>query len=189
MLNHVKLWNNRKWHLSWWWWPLTILSSNLLKVRLTHWSKMFWKCTSIHIRKVMVMKMLSNTSGTLSLMMPLLLRVSAGRCTPSWLSAILMIFIPSIQVRLQCWEGTTRHQHRFFCTWHINLDFGMAQTHLINLRLGQSKWRLMVNLCWRPFDMTIKASHTRRNSIMNVMKKGKVWSPVSWDWLEIELNR
>ena len=41
MLNCLKLWNNGGWYLSWRWWPLTILSKNLMDVMLLYWSKMF----------------------------------------------------------------------------------------------------------------------------------------------------
>ena len=39
MLNHLKLWKNGGWHLSWRWWPCTISCKNLLEVMLLHWSK------------------------------------------------------------------------------------------------------------------------------------------------------
>ena len=41
MVNHLKLQNIGGWHLSWRWWPFSILSTNLSEVMLLHLSKNF----------------------------------------------------------------------------------------------------------------------------------------------------
>ena len=56
MLNCLKLQNTGGWHLSWRWWPLTILSTNLLEVMLLHWSKNLWREPAYNQMKVIVMK-------------------------------------------------------------------------------------------------------------------------------------
>ena len=107
MLNHLKLQNNRGWHLSWRWWLLTILGTKLLVVKLLHWSKNFGSVPSCTMDGADGDKDGDgNTSVTVFPMAPLVLRVSGTeKCT-------LMTFSPSIQVRLLCQRGTTRHQQR-----------------------------------------------------------------------------
>ena len=116
MLNHLKLLNNGRCHLSWRWWLWAISSTNLLKVMLLHWSKIFGSvpiCTADEDDGDEDVD--CYMTGILSPMVPLVSRVSGtGRCRPSWLPTTLTSFCPSIQVMLLCQVDTTRQQHRSF---------------------------------------------------------------------------
>ena len=166
--------------LGWRWWHLTILSTNLLEVMLLHWSKKFWSvktCKTDEDDGDEVED--SNTSGMPSLIAPILPRFTgACRCTSSWLPPTLMTVRLSNKARLLHQDGIARLWHRLFL--HIkpepSLCSGPGTPHR-GWVLAQSKWGLLVSLCLRPIDVTIKASLTRRNRILNVVNKEKLWSP------------
>ena len=107
-----------------------------------------------------------NTSGMLIPMVPLLPSMSrTGRDTTTGrLPAILTCLSPYLQVRLLCQRGTTRLWH----TWS-GLAFGK--------RWRQAYWKLLLTMCLRPVYMFIKASITRRNSVLETVEKGKLWRP------------
>ena len=59
---------------------------------------------------------------------------------------------------------------------HIIQEAGFATSHT-GLRLKHAKERLLLSLSQRPINVTIKASLTRRSSIIKTAKKEELWSP------------
>ena len=87
-------------------------------------------------------------------------------------------FITSVQVRPLCLEGTFRQQQKFllYIKHKPYLRFGPGAPHR-GWGLEQPKWGLWVSLHQRPGDVTMKASFTRGNSIVNTVKKGRLGTP------------
>ena len=86
---------------------------------------------------------------------------------PWWLSSLLS------KVRILHHGCTTRFWHRWFL--YINPQPSLWLGPGIPYRdytQGQSKRGLLMSLCQRPVDLTIKTTITRRNSILNVVKEG-----------------
>ena len=108
---------------------------------------------------------------------PLLGVGGTGSQNCSCFPVALMTFSPSIQVRLLCQGDITRLRH--LCTQHRVLQsthpWALAWQPLLRLKT----LRLPNEDCWwtctgDPVDVTIKTSLTRWNSIMNIVKKGKL---------------
>ena len=93
ILNCVKLWNNRGWHVSSCRCPWIILSTLLFKVMLLHWSRNWRKIPMTSI-------------------LPRFCRAST--CTYRGLPATMMTLSPSLQLRLFGQGPTTTIQHRPF---------------------------------------------------------------------------
>ena len=171
MLDCLKLHNNGGWHLSWRWWPFTILSTNLLEVMLLQWSMNFESvptCTTDEDDEN------CDTSGTMFPMAPFLPTLSGtGWCTSCWLSAILTTVRLSVKMRL-LWKGGT---NKLWCRPFLNIKpepglwLGSDSPHR-GWRLGQSKGGYVVGLCQGPVKTSTKANLTGMNRILNTVKKG-----------------
>ena len=110
---------------------------------------------------------------------PLLTSISrTGRdTTTSRLLATWMSLSPTLQVRPLSQRGTTSSWHRTL--WNNETEPSLwpgFATSLRKKRLRQAYGGLLLNLCQRPVYMAIKASLTRRNHILETMKKGELWS-------------
>ena len=122
-----------------------------------------------------------NTSGMPFPHSPLLPRVSrTGRDTATnRLPSTLMSLNPTLQVRSLCWRGTTKLWQRSL----LHTENG-AQSLLLPLPppIGGKDWDMpmedcLLILCQRPGYMAIKASLTRRNYVLETVKKVELWSP------------
>ena len=98
--------------------------------------------------------------------------------TTSRLSATLMSLSLTLQGRHLCQWGTSRLWHRplLLIEMEPSLWSDFATSHR-RKRLRQAHGRLLLSLCQRPDYMAIKASLTRRNCVLETVKKGEMWSP------------
>ena len=120
-----------------------------------------------------------NTSGALTPMGPLPPSIgrTGGDTATSRLLATWTNLIPTIQVRPLSQICITRPWHRslLHCEMELSPLPGLA-THFRGKRLRQTHGRLLLSLCQRPVNMVILANLTRRNHILEAVKR-KLWSP------------
>ena len=147
ILKHLKLWNKGEWDLSWRWWPLTILGTNLLEV-------MNWGCVpTCKTEKEDDDEVVDyNTSGILSPMAPPL---TVYFLPPWWASVLLYKWGLFTKLALLV-SGTG-----LLCS----LWTGFGLSHRMN-RLRQVHGWLMLSQCQRPVYMTIKAGLRKRNHVL-----------------------
>ena len=152
MLNHLKLWNNRGQHLSWRWWPLTILSKNHLEVMLLNWSKYCGSVPACRADENNGNEVIDcNTSGMLYPMATFLPRVSAiCRHTSAWLPAILMTVRLCIKAMFLHKEWPSESETGHFYTLNLNTDFSLALTSLIQVE----DWENQVRIVGKPVSET-----------------------------------
>ena len=152
-LNCWKLQNKGGWHLSWRWWPQTILSTNLLDVMLLHWSK--------NLKSIPTWKTADEdnegaedctTSGVLTPMAPFLPSISrtGGDTATSRLLSTWMSLIPTLKMRPLSQRWTTRPWHRSLL--HCKNESSPLPGHATpprGKRLRQPHG-LLLSLCQRP---------------------------------------
>ena len=88
----------------------------------------------------------------------------------------LLTLNSSVKERLLCWSCTRRLWHRLLLSINWKSVFGFATSHRGHT-LWQDKTRWLLNLCQFLFDASTKTSFTGRNSVLNDVKKGELWSP------------
>ena len=109
---------------------------------------------------------------------------------PSFLESVELADAPPDHF-LSSWGLSVLVSNQSFSTKDIPLDYGTGHLYIkmeTSLRpsfgtshRGQRLWLvkcwLLMSLSQIPADVTIKAIHTRWNSVLKVAKKGKLWSP------------
>ena len=165
MLKHLKLWNIRRCHLSWRLQHPTILSANLLEVMLLHWSTNWENVPTFTMDEHDVDGVVDwNTPGMPSPTALLFPKIGeTARCITRWL------------LLLYQWPITRIWQRQFLnIKPEPSFSSAYATSHR-DQRLRQAKQRLLLILNQRPVNVIIKASLTRRNSILKIVTKEETW--------------
>ena len=153
-LNHLRLWNNRGQHVSWIWWPLTILSTTLLEPLFSLIQKRG------RVPNCTINDNLCHWRGTLqqNRVLPYKLLFPrdwwTARSKNRWLSTILMTFKSSVKVKVPCWRWTSRISQGLLLNIKLE-DPSWFDTYNWGQELLQTWWRWLMSLCQIPFDATI----------------------------------
>ena len=98
--------------------------------------------------------------------------------TTSRLSANLMSLSPTFHVKPLCQRGTTRPRYKSHL--HIEMEpslWSVFATSYRRKRLRQAYGRLLLLLGQWPVYTSTKTSFTRRNCVLETVKKREMWSP------------
>ena len=144
MFNYLKLWNYGGWHLSWRWYPLTILSSNLLEVMLPYWYRNWRRVSTCTAEEDGIDESIDcNTSRIPCLTGLSIPRISEiNRCATTWLPTTLMTLSSSVKVRLFA-KGAL--ESGTGCFWTLNQKWASCLA-LSGWRKGKVKERLLNRL-------------------------------------------
>ena len=85
-------------------------------------------------------------------------------------------FLMSLSLILQVKGAPLDSGTGLFCILKWNPVFGLAVPPIIGGRLRQPHGRLLLTMWWRPVYMVINASLTRRNHVLETVKKVELWS-------------